>query len=74
MILKVIKAEYQEGYKVKLTFNDGVEKIVDLENELYGKIFEPIRDIDKFNKFYIDCNTISWKNGADISAEYLHNL
>jgi hypothetical protein len=74
MILKIIKAEYIDRYWVKLFFNDGVEKTVNLEKELYGKIFEPLNDIDIFKNFTIDCNTISWQNGADLAPEYLYHL
>jgi hypothetical protein len=71
MNLKVIKAEYIDNYKVMLTFNNDIKREVDLTYELDGAIFEPLKDIDYFKNFYIDCNTISWKNGADFAPEYL---
>ena len=74
MILKVIKADYITDYSVKLKFNDGLEKIIDLKKELYGSVFEPLGDKEYFQKFYIDCNTISWPNGADFAPEYLYEL
>lgn len=74
MILKVIKAEYIDNYIVKLLFNDGVERTVNLEKELYGSIFTPLKDVEVFRNFKIDCNTISWANGADLAPEYLYTL
>ncbi len=74
MILKVIKAEYIDNYIVKLLFNDGVERTVNLEKELYGSIFTPLKDVVVFRNFKIDCNTISWANGADLAPEYLYTL
>lgn len=74
MILKVIQAEYIDNYIVKLLFNDGVEKTVNLERELYGSVFSPLKDVEVFRNFKIDCNTISWVNGADLAPEYLYTL
>ena len=36
MFLEVTKAEYLSDYKIKLWFNDGVVKIVDLHDKLNG--------------------------------------
>ena len=74
MILKVINIEYIKDYIVKIKFNDNYEKIIDLKNELDGEIFEPLKNIDEFKQFGINCNAISWDNGADIAAEYLYNM
>ncbi|MFN6250022.1 MAG: DUF2442 domain-containing protein, partial [Microcystis sp.] len=36
LFLHVICVEYLDKYQLKLTFNNGIEGIVDLEQELYG--------------------------------------
>jgi len=38
MFLEVIKAEYVDGYRLMLLFNNGVQKIVDLSNSLRGSV------------------------------------
>jgi hypothetical protein len=63
--------EYLEDYKLKLKFSNGVEGIVDLENELYGEIFEPLREKNFFKQVYLTSRTIEWKNGADFAPEFL---
>lgn len=68
MILEVTHATYLDGYKLKLVFNHAIERVVDLAHEFN---FEPLHDMDYFRSFFIDCGTISWKNGADIAPEYL---
>jgi hypothetical protein len=40
----VIEARYLEDYKIWLRFEDGSEGEVDLEGELHGEVFEPLRD------------------------------
>ncbi|MBR1668669.1 MAG: DUF2442 domain-containing protein [Bacteroidaceae bacterium] len=74
MFLEVVKAEYLNGYKVKLLFNNGETKIVDLSQSLNGSVFAPLKDLDYFKKFSIKFNTIEWENGADFAPEYLFEI
>ncbi len=73
MFLHIIKAQHIGDYNLKILFNNGVEKIINLENELYGEIFEPLKDKEKFKNFIISHNTIEWENGADFDPEYLYS-
>ena len=74
MFLHVKKIEYLESYKMKVTFSNGAEKEVDLEKELYGEVFEPLKDLEKFKRAKVnsDTNTIEWENGADFAPEFLY--
>jgi len=77
MILNVIYAEYKEGYKVFLTFNNGESVIADLRDTLLNdsrKVFIPLRDYDYFKNFKIRLNTITWENEADFAPEFLLEL
>ena len=74
MLLEVTKAEYLEGYKVMLHFNNGECRIVDLYSSLKGEIFTPLKDIEYFKRFTIKFNTIEWENGADFAPEYLYEI
>ena len=72
MFLEVVKAEYLNGYRIKLWFNNHTVKVVDLAKSLNGEVFVPLRDIDYFKRFSIKFNTIEWENGADFAPEYLY--
>lgn len=74
MIPKVIEANYEKEYIIHLCFSDGKEGFIDLSGELYGSIFEPLKDIDVFKSFRIhpDFHTLCWSNGADIAPEFLY--
>lgn len=74
MFLEIIKAEYIDNYRIKLWFNDGKVKIVDLADSLNGLVFEPLRELEFFRKFTIKFNTIEWENGADFAPEYLYEI
>lgn len=74
MIPKVREAKYVEGYKVWVQFNDGKAGIVDLSEELWGPVFEPLKDVSTFKKLRVhpELETLSWPNGADFAPEFLY--
>ena len=74
MFIEVVKAEYLNGYKLNLLFNNGDRRIVDLSNSLNGEVFAPLKNIDYFKNFRIKFNTIEWENGADFAPEYLYEI
>ena len=74
MILHVKEAKYLHDYVIWLKFNNGVEGEIDLKDELYGEVFELLKDINTFKKFKVDkeIETIVWENGADLAPEFLY--
>ena len=70
----VIEAEYGGGYMIRLKFNDGVEEAIDFAQWLEGPIFEPLKDISYFQRFFLEGGTVTWPNGADIAPETLHEF
>lgn len=67
-------AEYVREYKILVIFEDGKKGIIDLQNELWGEVFEPLRDPGLFRRFRFDAelDTIVWPTGADLAPEYLY--
>ena len=76
MLPRVTNARYINKYTIWIKFEDGVEGEVNLEDELWGPIFEPLRDLQTFRSFRVhpELHTIVWENGADFSPEFLHGL
>jgi len=74
MILHIVRAEYIEGHRVHLWFNDGSDGEVDLRDALDGPIFKPLKAPDYFRQFRLIGHTLAWDNGADFAPEYLHGL
>ena len=71
----VTKARALRPYVLSLVFSDGTRRDVDLEGELYGEVFEPLRDPSYFAKAAVDpvLGTVVWPNGADFSPEFLYH-
>ncbi len=67
---------YLTEYKLKLTFEDNIVRLVDLKSHLDGEIFEPLMNIDYFKNVRInpDIDTIVWSNEADFSPDFLYEI
>ena len=74
-VYKVVDVVVFEPYTVKIRFDDGVERVINLEDVLYGPVYGPLRDPQFFAQVYIDpeIHTLVWPNGADFDPETLHN-
>ena len=68
----VVRAEHRGEYAMLLTFNDGLERVVDFTHWIQGPIFEPLRDPEYFRRFFLEGGTVVWPNGADIAPETLY--
>jgi hypothetical protein len=76
MFLHVTDIRYANGYRFEIVFSDGEVKEVDLEGELHGEVFEPLRNLHFFRQAFLnrETGTIEWPNGADFAPEYLHEI
>jgi hypothetical protein len=74
MFLEITDAKYLDNYRILVSFNNGESKTVDLNKEMNGKVYTPLRQLDYFKKFKIKYNTIEWENGADYAPEYLYHI
>ena len=74
MIIHVTQVQVVGRSSLDLTFDDGTRKRVNLRRELYGPIFEPLRDSAYFAQAYLDANsrTVTWPNGADFAPDFLY--
>lgn len=75
-LIKVKSAKYLGVYQIYCLFSNGKEKIVDLKDQLYGEMFEPLKDKNIFMQFRVDdiLKTIIWPNGVDLAPYSLYNI
>lgn len=72
---RISSVEPLDGFVLRLSFDDGTEREIDLERELWGPVFEPLRaDRELFRQVRVDeeLGTIVWPNGADMDPDVLH--
>lgn len=72
---RIRSVEPLEGFVLRLDFDDGTTRDVDLEGELWGPVFRPLRDDPQlFRQVRVDeeLGTVVWPNGADLDPDVLH--
>ena len=75
----LVKAEYLDGYRIKVTFDNGIVKIRDFKEEIFrfqdSNVVKPLVDPDYFKKFKIVNNYggLEWPNGYDCCPNWLYN-
>jgi hypothetical protein len=71
---EVVSVEVIGDHALRLKFDDGLVREVDLIERLSGPIFEPLKNPAYFAQVSIDPvgGTICWPNGADFAPDFLH--
>jgi hypothetical protein len=73
MYYTVTDARHVKDYIIWLRFADGTEGDVDLADELWGPVFEPLKNPAFFSQFEVaEYGTLAWPNGADLAPEFLY--
>jgi hypothetical protein len=62
-----------EGFDCQIIFEDGKQKVINLEPYLHGPIYQPILvDENIFRSVRVIEGAIGWENGADIDPDVLY--
>jgi hypothetical protein len=73
-LARVTSVEPLDGFRLRLTFTDGLAREVDLSGDLWGQMAEPLQDPDYFRQVRVDpeLGTVVWPNGYDLDPDVLH--
>jgi hypothetical protein len=76
MIPRVVDVKPLPNFCLWVRFMDGTSGTVDLAQELWGPMFEPLANPDLFHQAMVDpeLETVVWPNGADLSPEFLYQM
>jgi hypothetical protein len=71
---RVTSVKPLEGFRLRLAFTDGLVREVDLSDDLWGQMAEPLQDPDYFRQVRVDTElgTVIWPNGYDLDPDVLH--
>ncbi len=72
MYVPVTKVKPLDGYRLRLKFKNGEEKIFDLSPWLNVGKFAELRDVNLFNSVTIKFDSIEWANHLDLDPEFLY--
>jgi hypothetical protein len=71
---RIVHVRVLPGHRLEVRFADGVEGIVDLGADLWGPVFEPLRDPAKFAEVRLsEHGVVCWPNGADLAPDALYD-
>jgi hypothetical protein len=71
--VRVSRVEALKDFIVRVSFDNGTQRDIDLEPYLRGDIFEQLRrNPAAFREMKIEGGTIAWDNGADIDPDVLY--
>lgn len=76
-MLHISDAEHLGEYRLRVVFNDGREGIADLRPMVFDErrmVFEPLKDLSGFRRFFIEHGTLCWPGDLDIAPEYIYFL
>ena len=72
-MVRVKSVKPENGHRLHIEFEDGVHGTVDLSADLYGPMFEPLRDDRYFAQVSVDeYGVVCWPNGADLAPEVIY--
>lgn len=74
-LFRITAAEVIGPATLRVHFDDGVERIVDLRRALRGAVYGPLAAFEFFAQVRVDpeVHTVEWPNGADFDPETLRN-
>jgi Protein of unknown function (DUF2442) len=74
-IHRVASVELIGTYELRVGFDDGISREINLEPVLEGELYGALRDPDVFAKVQVDpeVRTLVWPNGADFDPATLHD-
>jgi Protein of unknown function (DUF2442) len=74
-IYRVTSVEHLGGYRLRVGFDDGSSREIDLDPVLEGEMYGRLRDGAVFAAVEIDpeVHTLVWPNGADFDPAILHD-
>lgn len=75
MLRDVVSVQPLSGHRLRLSFDDGVEGIVNVaEMVQFTGVFEPLRDPAFFDQVKVnpELGTVQWPNDADLDTDVLY--
>ena len=74
-IHKVCSFEQTGPHQLRVSFEDGLSRVIDFKPILWGTLYEPLLNPDFFSQVRLDpeVHTIVWPNGADFDPATLHD-
>ena len=78
MFPRIKQVRHVAGYRLELSFTDGITGELDFKERVVGRggVFKPLEDVDFFKQVQVDpeAGTIVWPNDVDFCPDVLYSL
>ena len=72
IVPKPVEIKVLENYKLWLKFENGEQKIFNMEKYIHEKFYQKLKNRKYFERVKVSENTIEWENGEDVAPENLY--
>lgn len=73
MMWRIVSVQALAGYRLEVEFADGTRGVLDYSGKLWGPMFEPLRDPQRFAEVGLDeFGAVCWPNGADLAPDAMY--
>ncbi len=77
MFPRITQVRHVQGYRLELTFADGIRAEMDFRAKVVGRggVFKPLEDLDFFRQVRVDpeAGTLIWPNDLDLDPDVLYS-
>jgi hypothetical protein len=70
-MVRIESVEALPGYRLRLGLTDGRTIERDLNGQLWGPVFQPLKNPAFFAQVRVDYGTVVWPNGVDLDPDVL---
>ena len=72
MYWDVVEVKPEQGYRLFVRFQDGLNGYVSLHKEELTGVLAPLNDPDFFEQVFIDNGAIAWPGEIDLAPDAMH--
>jgi hypothetical protein len=73
---RIVELEVLPGYRLRLTFADGLEGVLDLSRfvcaDLAGTVFEPLREEAFLRQAHLQLGAVTWPGDVDMAPDAMY--
>jgi hypothetical protein len=72
MCWDIVEVKPEPNYSLWVRFQDGLSGRVRLEPEEFTGVLAPLRDVQFFDRVYIDCGAVAWPGDIDLAPDAMY--
>ena len=69
-VVKSVRSD--DNYRLKVVFDNGETRTLDMSKYLDFGVFKRLKDPKVFRKVHVSFDTIEWDSGVDIDPEFVY--